>query len=264
MMKAGGLLLLLAAILSFSCTPEPPQDSALLAWAAQMEAAGKARETGDLAAAQTHYEAASQLAFTDGRLRLVVRSLEGLAQQAASRGDYASADSLFRVILARQIDSLKTTGVPADDLLRTLGTLGDIALQLGEPAGAAARYEQIFRFADEGWLDLSPQRPHLSLVLAGQARVMQATGDSAGAARTGVRATGLRHYAHGFDLFIGQRYDEAEAQLQRALAYQIEHLGESHADVALTRADLAHVRELRGQIGTTGNPVETTGNPVEE
>ena len=249
-------LLLLAAMLSFSCTPEASQDTALLAWAAQMEAAGKARETGDLTTAQAHYETASQLAFADGRLQLVVRSLEGLAQQAASRGDYASADSLFRVILARQTDSLRTTGVPADDLLRTLGTLGDIALQLGQPSTAAAHYDQIFEFAEEGWLDLSPQRPHLSLVLAGQARVMQAIGDSAGAARTGIRATGLRHYAHGFDLFIGQRYDEAEAQLQQALAYQIEHLGEAHADVARTRADLAHVRELRRQADTTENSVE--------
>ena len=240
-------------LLCLGCTPEVTEDPALTAWAAQMDAAGKAVESADATAAQTHLDSAARIAQADGRLRLVVRSLEGLAQQAAGRGDFAAADSLFRSILSRQLDSLRSTGVPADDLLRTLGTLGDIALQLGDLDRASGYYDQILELADEGWLYLSPERPHLSLVLSGQARVLQARGDSAGAARIGIRATGLRHYAHGHELYAGQRYDEAEKQLKMAVTYQTQHLGATHPDVAATRRDLAHVLDLLGRSDEAAN-----------
>ena len=41
------------------------------------------------------------------------------------RGDMQQADSLFQTILGLQLDSLRTSGVPADDLLTTLGTLAE-------------------------------------------------------------------------------------------------------------------------------------------
>ncbi len=236
--------LLATLLLCLGCTPEVTEDAALTAWSAQMEAADKAIEAADGGAAQTHLDSAARIATVDGRLRLVSRSLEGLAQQAAGRGDFAAADSLFQTILSLQLDSLRTTGVSADDLLRTLGTLGDITLQLGELDRASGYYEQILELADEGWLYLSRERPHLALVLAGQARVLQVRGDSIAAARLGARATGLRHYAHGHDLFVGQRYDEAGKQLRRALAYQEQHLSAAHPDIAATQRDLSHVLDL--------------------
>lgn len=229
------------------CTPADPEDPALSAWVEQMEAARAAREAGDTAGAQAAYEAASQLAEADGRLRMNVRSLEGLAHMAAGRGDLAGAESLFEQMLALQMDSLRTTGVPADDLLQTLGTLGDIALQRGETERAAALFDQIVSLADEGWIDLSPYRPHLSFVLAGQARVKLAQGDTLAASRLGTRASGLRQYAQGFELFVSMRYDEAEKMLQGALEFQMQQLGADHDDVANTRRALEHVRRLAAQ-----------------
>ncbi|MBT4611196.1 MAG: tetratricopeptide repeat protein [Gemmatimonadetes bacterium] len=238
---------LLTVVLAWNCTPEPEPDTGLVTWSAQMEAARGALEGKDLAAAQLHYEAAADLARADGRLRLVVRSLEGLAHQAAGRGDLAAADSLFQSILALQLDSLRTTGVAADDLLTTLGTLGDICLRTKQLDRADAYFSQLMSLADDGWIDLTPQRQHLSLVLAGQARVLLAQGDSMAASAMGARATGLRQYAQAYGLYVGQKYSEAETQFRSVLDYQRQLQGPDHPDVARTVNDLAHVLDLLGR-----------------
>jgi tetratricopeptide (TPR) repeat protein len=206
----------------------------MVAWAAQMEAARGALESKDIAAAERHYETAADLARADGRLRLVVRSLEGLAHQAAGRGDLAEANRLFQSILALQLDSLRTTGVAADDLLTTIGTLGDICLSTNQLDRAEAYFVQLMSLADEGWIDLTPQRPHLSLVLAGQARVLLAQGDSLAASAMGARATGLRQYAQAYGF-------------RSVLDYQRQLVGPDHPDVARTVKDLTHVLDLLGR-----------------
>ncbi len=216
----------------------------MVAWAAQMEAARGASENKNSAAAQAHYDSAATLARADGRLRMVARSLEGLAHLAAGHGDLTEADRLFQTILALQLDSLRSTGVPGDDLLTTLGTLGDICLQTHQPDRAELYFEQILSLADEGWIDLSPQRPHLSFVLAGQARVLLARGDSTGADRTGRRAAGLRQYSQAHGLYVGQQYAEAEAAFRSTLNYQQQHLGKDHPDVTRTANDLTLVLKL--------------------
>ena len=219
----------------------------MVAWAAQMEAARGALESKDVAAAERHYETAADLARADGRLRLVVRSLEGLAHQAAGRGELAEANRLFQSILALQLDSLRTTGVAADDLLTTIGTLGDLCLSTNQLDRAEAYFVQLMSLADEGWIDLTPQRPHLSLVLAGQARVLLAQGDSLAASAMGARATGLRQYAQAYGLFVGQKYSEAETQFRSVLDYQRQLVGPDHPDVARTVKDLTHVLDLLGR-----------------
>ncbi|MEE3039375.1 MAG: hypothetical protein VX948_00810 [Candidatus Latescibacterota bacterium] len=246
-MRRRGVKLSLLALTLSACAPEETQDPSLAAWATQMEAARKARESGDPATAQLHFEKAEDLADADGRLLLRVRSNEALAHQAAGRGDLSEAEDRFETILALQLDSLRATGVPADELLTTLGTLGDLSLRSNDLDRAQAYYDQILTLTNEGWVDLSPQRPHLSLVLAGQARVLLARGDSVAADSISRRATGIRQYAQAYGLFINQQYDEAVAQFRSTVSYQQQHLGADHSDARQTLRDLNHVLDLLGQ-----------------
>jgi len=242
-------LLVAALLAATSCSaPEAGTAGGPEPWRAPRERAAALRKEGKLDEAAAELATALQLLRAAGGPALDrAAALEGLARTRLQQGDLAAAESLYVAALSTLTDTVGLAAVPGPRLVAVLGTLADLNQSLGRLDRAEAYYRRIGELTAAGWVDLGPTDLALAYTLAGQARVRRARGDSVGADSLAGRAMGINLLSQGYDLFVYERFEEAEPQLRRALALQERFLGARHPDAARSAHLLGRIAEATGR-----------------
>lgn len=213
-------------------------------WETQLRQAAAHQEEGRLGEAAATYILALDSMSAQGTAPLDrTMAVEGLARTRILQGDLTAAAALYGSVLTTLTDTVGLPHVPGSRLVSVLGTLADLNQSLGHTDRARDYYLRIAGLADAGWIELGPTDLALAYTLAGLARVYRADGDSAAADSLAGRAMGANLLSQGYDLFIHERYDEAEPQLRRALALQERFLGPDHSDTGLCAQLLGRIAE---------------------
>ncbi len=226
-------------------TPEPWQEAG--------HAAQQAYQAQRMEEAQTGFREALRLADEAGSEVGRMNAFEGLAASLAVAGDLGAADSLYTILLDLQRQRLVADSLSGMAVVRTLGSLGEINLRRNDVGRAERFFTGIMDLNRRGQVDLRAEDPALAYAVQGLGEVLGARGQAAAADSLRARAMGLRLYAQGFSLYLGEDMVRAEQAWRRALAHQDRVLGPDHEDVARTAHALGRLLEF---IGRSDDAVE--------
>ena len=222
--------------------PQSTGDSGTAALHEILREASRAAEKGQYEQAEERFAAALAEANSSGAERLVrVRILQSLARVKAVQGRVEAADSLHHEALALLEEDAEDLGIPGEELLQALGSLGNLALARGDLDTAEWRFGQILQRGAEGEISLQPHDIALPATLSGLAKVARARGDLERADSLSSRGMGLKLYSQGFAAYTHNDLQQAESMYRRALSVQEKSLGPFHPDVAATSSALGRL-----------------------
>lgn len=218
---------------------ESTGDSEIAALQEILLEASEAAEKGEYERATERYTAALSEANSSGAGTFArVRILQALARLKAVQGQMEPADSLHLEALALlegDSDDLETSG---EELLQSLGSLGNLALARGDLDTAEWRFRQILQRGAEGEITLQRHDIALAVTVSGLAKVARARGELERADSLSSRGMGLKLYSQGFAAYTHDDLQQAESMYRRALIIQEKSLGPFHPDLAATSSAL--------------------------
>ena len=222
--------------------PQSTGDSGTAALHEILREASRAAEKGQYEQAEERFAAALAEANGSDAERLVrVRILQSLARVKAVQGRVEAADSLHHEALALLEEDAEDLGIPGEELLQALGSLGNLARARGDLDTAEWRFGQILQRGAEGEISLQPHDIALPATLSGLAKVARARGDLERADSLSSRGMGLKLYSQGFAAYTHNDLQQAESMYRRALSVQEKSLGPFHPDVAATSSALGRL-----------------------
>ena len=242
---AAGPLVILATAAIPGCdatAPESTGDPGHPALREILKEATAAAEKGQYPESEERFAAAlAEANGSDAGPRMRVQILQSLAHVKAIQGRIEAADSLHRKALALLEEDPEGLGIPGEDLLLALGSLGNLALARGDLDTAEWRFRQILERGAEGEISLQPHDLALPATLSGLAKVAQARGELERADSLSNRSMGLKLFSQGFAAYTHNDLQQAESMFRRALSVQEKSLGPFHPDVAATNAALGRL-----------------------
>jgi Tfp pilus assembly protein PilF len=175
--------------------------------------------------------------------------LAASAQFGAARATFERALAIFEAAY----------GPDHPDVTRTLGNLGIVQYQLGEPPTARATFERALAIKEAAY---GPDHPDVARTLGNLGNIQYQLGDLPAARTTLERALAIFEAAYGPDhpdvastltnLGIVQSMQgelpAARATLERALAMTQAAYGPDHPDVANTLGNLGNVEQQQGEL----------------
>lgn len=217
--------------------------------------ASEATNKGRYEEAEGHYLAALEKIGTSGDQVLSrLHIIHNLARIKAVRGKISAAENLYLKALALLEDHPGKDGIFLDGLIKTLGSLGNLALSQSQLEKASQYFERIIQIKSREPVSLRSHDGTLASTLAGIAKIEQARGNTQYADSLSNRGLGLKMYAQGFELYTHDDFERAESMFRRALSIQEKILGINHVDLAVTSASLALLLSAQNRY-TSASPL---------